>query len=57
MGTEFDSAEESKFILYLDANNLYGWAMPKQLPTSGFKWMTDDKLDDWKHLSFSLKLS
>ena len=27
MGTEFDSAEESKFISYLDANNLYGLAM------------------------------
>ena len=25
--------------------------MSKQLPTSGFKWMTDDDLDDWKHLS------
>ena len=23
----------------------------KQLPTSGFEWMTDDELDDWKHLS------
>ena len=29
MGTEFDPAEESKFISYLDANNLYGWAMLK----------------------------
>ena len=29
MGTEFDPAEESKFISYLDANNLYGWAMSK----------------------------
>ena len=37
MGTEFDPADESKFISYLDANNLYGWAMSKQLPTSGFK--------------------
>ena len=46
MGTEFDHAEESKFISYLDANNLYGWEMSKQLPTSGFKWMTDDELDD-----------
>ena len=26
MGTEFDPDEESKFISYLDANNLYGWA-------------------------------
>ena len=25
--------------------------MSKQLPTSGFEWMTDDELDDWKHLS------
>ena len=23
----------------------------KQLPTSGFEWMADDELDDWKHLS------
>ena len=37
MGTEFDSAEESKFISYLDANNLYAWAMSKQLPTTGFE--------------------
>ena len=56
MGTEFDSAEESKFISYLYANNLYGWAMSKQLPTSGFKWMTDDELDDWKHLSCVLEV-
>ena len=50
MGTEFDPAEEYKFISYLDASNLYGWKMSKQLPTSGFKWMTDNELDDWKHL-------
>ena len=56
MGTVFDPAEESKFISYLDANNLYGWAMSKQLPTSGFKWMTDNKLDDWKHLSCFLEV-
>ena len=33
MGTEFDPAEDSKFISYLDANNLYGWAMSNQLQT------------------------
>ena len=26
------------------------------LPTSGFEWMTDDELDDWKHLSCFLEL-
>ena len=36
-GTEFDSTNESEFISYLDANTLYGWAMPKQLPASRFK--------------------
>ena len=46
MGTKFDPAEESEFISYLDANNLYGWAMSKQLPTSGFKWMTNNELGD-----------
>ena len=50
VGTELDPAEESKFISYLDAKNLFGWAMSKQLPTSGFTWMIDDELDDWKHL-------
>ena len=46
MGIEFDPTKDSKFISYLDVNSLYGWAMSKQHPTSGFKWMTDDELDD-----------
>ena len=50
-GTEFDPAEESKFISYLVANNLYGRAMSKQHPTSGFTWMADNELGDWKQLS------
>ena len=29
MGTEFDPTKDSKFISYLDANNLYGWSMSK----------------------------
>ena len=56
MGTEFDPINDSKFISYLDANNLYGWAMSKQLSTSGFEWMTDDELYDWKHLSCFLEV-
>ena len=34
--------EESSYIQYLDASNLYGWAMSKKLPVNGFKW-TDNE--------------
>ena len=30
---------ESSYLLYLDANNLYGWTMSQKLPVDGFKWM------------------
>jgi len=33
----FNLEEESKFIQYLDANNLYGWAMSQPLPVGNFK--------------------
>ena len=56
METQFDPTKDSNFFSYLDANNVYGWAMSKQLPTSGFEWMTDDELDDWKHLSCILEV-
>jgi len=38
----FDPTEESKFIQYLDANNLYGWVMSQPLPLNNFKWMTEN---------------
>ena len=56
MGTEFDPTKDFKFISYLAANYLYGWTMSKQRPTSGFESMTDDDLDDWKHLSCFLEV-
>ena len=34
----YDSSKESKYITYLDANNLYGWAMIQYLPYGGFGW-------------------
>ena len=48
MGEAFDKRKPSSFITYLDANNLYGWAMSKPLPTHGFEWMTEQELDSWR---------
>ena len=33
--------KESSYIQYLDANNLYGWAMSQKVPVNGFKWIND----------------
>ena len=35
----YDKNKESSYIQYLDANNLYGWAMSQKLPVNGFKWI------------------
>ena len=32
-------SKESSYIIYLDASNLYGWAMSRKLPVNGFKWV------------------
>ena len=42
---KYDEKEPSKYIMYLDANNLYGWAMSQYLPTDGFKWLSQKKID------------
>ena len=41
----YDETAPSKYIMYLDANNLYGWSMSQYLPTGGFKWLTEKQID------------
>ena len=43
----YNPENPNSHILYLDANNLYGWAMSQPLPTGGFQWVEDcDRLAD-----------
>ena len=32
--------------MYLDANNLYGWAMSQPFPTHGFFWLTEHEIEE-----------
>ena len=45
MGKSFIDTMLSTYIVYLDANNLYGWAMSRPLPTHCFKWMEVSELE------------
>ena len=42
----YNNNEESSYIQYLDANNLYGWAVSKKLPVNGFKWTDNNKINE-----------
>ena len=49
----FDSRKKSIYIIYLDANNLYGWAMIQYLPYGGFKWLNKKEINDFCENSIS----
>ena len=42
----YDINKKSSWIQYLDANNLYGYVMSKNLPVGNFKWLDKDGI--WK---------
>ena len=51
----YDPKQESKYIIYLDANNLYGYMIPEILATSSFKWIDHKEFDLNKYTSSSSK--
>ena len=42
----YNPLQPTKFLTYLDANNLYGWAMAEALPTGGFEWVDPEEIDE-----------
>ena len=43
---DYDEKKPNSYIIYLDANNLYGWAMSLPLPTHGFRWLSPSEIID-----------
>jgi len=56
MGPKYHPDKESKFIQYLDAKNLCGWAMSKTLPVRDFKWMSESEIKNWVNIPCILEV-
>ena len=55
MGSEYKPREPTRYLQYLDANNLYGWAMSQPLPTGGFRWVDIKPEDVGKLVNYNEK--
>ena len=51
----YDPKQKSKYIIYLDANNLYGYAKSEFFPTAGLKWIGPKEFDLNKYTTNSSK--
>lgn len=49
MKQRYDPSKPSEHLLYIDANNLYGWSMSQPLQDSKFEWISDSEWQkiDW----------
>ena len=43
----YENNIESSYLEYLDANDLYEWAMSQTLPVDAFKWIEEDDLSNF----------
>ena len=43
----YDDGQPNNYLMYLDANNLYGWAMSQKMPCGEFDCMTEQQLRDF----------
>ena len=52
----YDPKQDSKYIIYLDANHLYGYAMSNFLLIGKFKWIDPKEFDSSKSSSVAIKV-
>jgi hypothetical protein len=43
---DYDPDQDSSYVMYLDANNLYGWAMSQPLPAGEFDWLNEEEISN-----------
>ena len=43
---EYDCTKPDSYIMYFDANNLYGWAMSNPMPLKDFQWLEESAFDE-----------
>ena len=46
MGSLYDPRQPTSYIMEVDANNLYGWAMSQERPDGDFEWLSEDACRD-----------
>ena len=53
IGAQYDPELPTSWISYMDANNLYGWALSQRLPYGLMEWMSPEEIAtiDWATLS------
>lgn len=49
MGAGYDKDKESKYLMYFDVNNLYGFSMQHWLPFGGFEWVPEEQLKEFNY--------
>ena len=49
----YNPGEENSYLMYSDANNLYGWAMSQPLPTGDFQWTDPEEIEFFNYHEYS----
>lgn len=44
---DFDPEKPVSFLAFLDCNSLYAYSLKKRLPVKGFRWLTQEEIDDF----------